>query len=307
MHIATAWPEARGHAWRAIADSDGSIAAAVSKAAYTALIKEVELTPKPGLVDRFNNGSHRDMNLATFYASAEAIAPWFAVFFRLGLAESAIPPDAFLPHLRAEGLACERAMFRATQGVNTHKGSIFSLGLLCAAAGRLVGAGQLPEAESMCREVATMCAGLVGDELAPEHEARTAGELLFQKYGLTGARGEAASGFATARQHGLLSFLAVRARGGSEEVALHEALLRLLAYNSDTNIVARGGMEGLDYVHAHARGLLALGQVSPAQRVAQLTEFDAALIARNLSPGGSADLLAVTWFLSRFPTVADGR
>jgi len=304
MHTAAAWPKPLVQPWRATPDSDGAMAAAVSTAAYTALIKEVELTPKPGLVDRFNNGSHRDMNLATFYASAKAIAPWFSVFFRLGLAESAIPPADFLPHLRADGLACERAMFRATQGVNTHKGSIFSLGLLCAAAGRLLGAGQVVDAGSMCQEVATLCAGLVGAELAPKHEAQTAGELLFQKYRLTGARGEAASGFATARQYGLLSFGAVLARGGSEEHALHEALLRLLAYNSDTNIVARGGMTGLDYVHAHARGLLALGEVSPAQRVAQLAEFDAALIARNLSPGGSADLLAVTWFLSRFPIMA---
>lgn len=304
MYTAIAWTKPLAFPRWATPANDGVMAAAVSTAAYTALIKEVELTPKPGLVDRFNNGSHRDMDLATFYASAKAIAPWFSVFFRLGLAESNVPPDVFLPHLRADGLTCERAMFHATQGVNTHKGSIFSLGLLCAAAGRLVGAGQVPDANSMCREVATICAGLVGDELVPKHEARTAGELLFQKYRLTGARGEAASGFATARQHGLLSFLAVLARGGSEEHALHEALLHLLAYNSDTNIVARGGMAGLDYVQAHARELLARGEVSPAQRVAQLTEFDAALIVRNLSPGGSADLLAVTWFLSRFPIMA---
>lgn len=307
MHTAAAWPKPLAQSWRTTPDSDGAMAAAVSTAAYTALIKEVELTPKPGLVDRFNNGSHRDMNLATFYASAKAIAPWFSVFFRLGLAESAIPSADFLPHLRADGLACERAMFRATQGVNTHKGSIFSLGLLCAAAGRLLGAGQVVDAGSMCQEVATMCAGLVGAELAPKHEAQTAGELLFQKYRMTGARGEAASGFATVRQYSLGVFLAMLGQGVSEEHALHEALLHLLAYNSDTNIVARGGMAGLDYVHAHARDLLALGELGAEARIAQLAAFDSALIARNLSPGGSADLLAVTWFLSRFPATAGRR
>ena len=300
MHTAAAWPKPLAQSWRTTPDSDGAMAAAVSTAAYTALIKEVELTPKPGLVDRFNNGSHRDMNLATFYASAKAIAPWFSVFFRLGLAESAIPSADFLPHLRADGLACERAMFRATQGVNTHKGSIFSLGLLCAAAGRLLGAGQVVDAGSICQEVATMCAGLVGAELAPKHEAQTAGELLFQKYRMTGARGEAASGFATVRQYSLGVFLAMLGQGVSEEHALHEALLHLLAYNPDTNVVARGGMAGLDFVKAYARGLLAMQGVAPPTRVTQLSCFNDALVARNLSPGGSADLLAVTWFLSRF-------
>lgn len=302
MRIAAAWPKAPSHPGWMMPDDETALAADIAHAAYTALIKEVELTPKPGLVDRFNTGAHRDMDLSTFHASAEAIAPWFSVFFRLGLAESALPSAHFLPHLRADGLACESAMFRATGGVNTHKGSIFSLGLLCAAAGRLVGIGVMPDAESMCREVAVLCAGLVGEELAPQREARTAGELLFQRYRLTGARGEAASGFATVRQHGLVAFQAALACGGSEEEALHAALLRLLAYNSDTNLVARGGMAGLDYVQSHARHLLALGAVYPARRMAQMAEFDVALIERNLSPGGSADLLAVTWFLSRFPT-----
>src|ERR1035437_317613 len=132
------------------------------------------------------------MDLGTFRTSAGAIAPWFLVFFRLGLAECDLPANHFLPLLRADGLACERDMFQATGGVNTHKGSIFSLGLLCAAAGRLVGTGRRPDWESMCAEVATMCSGLVRQELTPIREARTAGELLFQKYRITGARGEAA-------------------------------------------------------------------------------------------------------------------
>ena len=185
MRIAAAWPKASCHPGWTMPDDETALAADIAHAAYTALIKEVELTPKPGLVDRFNTGAHRDMDLSTFYASAKAIAPWFSVFFRLGLAESALPPAPFLPHLRADGRACESAMFGATGGVNTHKGSIFSLGLLCAAAGRLVGVGVMPDAESMCREVAALCAGLVGDELTPQREARTAGELLFQRYRLT--------------------------------------------------------------------------------------------------------------------------
>lgn len=276
------------------------LAAVVGAWAYQSLIKEVELTPKPGLVDCLNTGSHRDMDIGTFRASAAAIAPWFPVFFQRGLAEHALPARDFLPLLREEGLACERDMFRATNGINTHKGSIFALGLLCAAAGRLCGAGLAIERESLCSEVAAICAKLVTEELGAAREARTAGELLFQRYGLTGARGEAASGFATVRDHGLMPYAAARAQGCDERAALHEVLLHLMAYNRDTNLVARGGMQGLEYVQDYARGLLAEGCLR-TDLTDQLTRFDEALIARNLSPGGSADLLAVTWFLSRFP------
>ncbi|WP_043820706.1 triphosphoribosyl-dephospho-CoA synthase, partial [Rubrivivax gelatinosus] len=113
---------------------------------HEALIREVELSPKPGLVDRFNNGAHDDMDLAMFRASAAAIEPWLGVFF----------PAEFLPRLRPQGQACERAMLRATGGVNTHKGSVFALGLLCAAAGRLAGRGVSADADGLCLEVAAI-------------------------------------------------------------------------------------------------------------------------------------------------------
>lgn len=283
------------------AGNSRAMASAVGAYAYLALIKEVELTPKPGLVDCFNTGAHKDMDISTFRASAAAIAPWFPAFFQRGLAEHAVPARDFLPLLREDGIACERDMFRATSGVNTHKGSIFSLGLLCAAAGRLCGAGLPIDREGLCMEVAAICATLVGQELGAAREARTAGELLYQRHGMTGARGEAASGFATVRRHGLAPYVAARALGCDERAALHEVLLHLMAYNQDTNLVARGGMAGLAYVQTYARGLLAEGCQRSADRAVQLAAFDDALIERNLSPGGSADLLAVTWFLSRFP------
>ena len=304
MPIGAAWLSDASPIYGVNPGNPVALASAVATSAYTALIKEVELTPKPGLVDQLNTGAHQDMDIGTFRASAEAIAPWFSVFFQLGLAECNLPVRHLLTLLRADGLACERDMFRATGGVNTHKGSIFSLGLLCAAAGRMVGAGRRPDCESMCAEVALMCAGLVSQELMPIREARTAGELLFQKYQLTGARGEAASGFATVRKHSLPAYLAALDGGLGEERGLHDALLHLLAHNLDTNVVARGGMDGLAFVQSYARGLLSMSDVCAQTRLAQLSNFDQALIARHLSPGGSADLLAVTWFLACFPMSA---
>jgi len=129
-----------------------------------ALQREVELTPKPGLVDRLNSGSHRDMDLATFHASIQAIAPWFPsstagrVHAGCGCRETAA-------HLRPAGRACEDAMLQATAGVNTHKGSIFCMGLLSAALGRLDDGEDLPDAERLCAEVARICSSLVETEL----------------------------------------------------------------------------------------------------------------------------------------------
>jgi triphosphoribosyl-dephospho-CoA synthase len=271
---------------------------AIGRLAALALVRELELTPKPGLVDRANCGAHRDMDLRTFRASIAAIAPWFPFFFQRGVEACAEAADVFLRHIRGDGLACERAMFAATGGVNTHKGSLFTFGLLCAAAGRLHGRGELLDTDTVCAEVASLCDGLVQRDFVEPKTAHTAGERLYWLHGLTGARGEAQSGFATARTHGVANYLRARGHAANEEQALFEALLHLMAHNRDTNLVARGGLAGLDFVQAHAKQLLT-GPMPPMHvRKAQLAALDQALIARNLSPGGSADLLAVSWFLA---------
>lgn len=279
------------------------MAARLAHLALRSLVREVLLTPKPGLVDRRNNGSHRDMDISTFLGSARAIAPWFVLFFERGWADCAIPPAQFLPLIRGEGLACERDMMRATGGVNTHKGTIFAFGLLCAAAGRLCGKGRPLSREGVCDEVALMCVNVVG-ELRREGDATTAGEYVFRRYGLTGARGEAASGFATVRRHALPVLDRLRAEGADDSTALHGALLELLTFNQDTNLVARGGLAGLAFMQAQAARLRGDGGVNSPDFRARMEALDDVAIAKNLSPGGSADLLAVTWFLCRLPEAA---
>jgi triphosphoribosyl-dephospho-CoA synthase len=269
--------------------------------AREALEREVWLTPKPGLVDRRNSGSHRDMDLATFLSSAEAIGGCFADFAAAGAALARLPAREVLPQVRPIGLAAEQAMFAATGGVNTHKGGIFALGLLCTAAGRLLGRGRTPTRGEVCAEVADICRDLVQAELTSQRQAHTAGEQLFRRYGLTGARGEAASGYATVRQFGLPVYLRLLDAGYDDETALLQTLLHLLAGNADTNLVSRGGPAGLDYVREAARALLRDGGVLHPDGRDRLMALDEALIERNLSPGGSADLLSVTCFLARFP------
>ena len=276
----------------------------IAEYAEQALLTELMLTPKPGLVDRRNCGAHHDMNLQTFLSSAAAMAGWWPRFVDIGHAYAHVPAQDFLPLVRPAGLLCEKAMMRATSGVNTHRGVIFSLGLLCAAAGRLSAQGIALTRDRLCIEVAEICVGLVERELDATDTQRTEGENVFRRYGLSGARGEAASGYATVRTVALPVYERLRLDGIREEVALLQVLLRLLAFSSDTNLVSRGGMAGLHYVRAYAQKLLREGGVL-IDGVKKMAAFDDALIARHLSPGGSADLLAITWFLAQLPAVPE--
>lgn len=267
------------------------VVAFVPALAARALRQELDLTPKPGLVDRANSGAHRDMDYALFLASIDAITPWFARFEQAGFDHAHKPAAAQLRLIRPMGIACEQAMFAATDGVNTHKGGIFSLGLLSFAAGRLRGRDWQLSADALCDEVSAICRGLVARELAGRAQAITAGEKQFRDYGLTGARGEAEQGFITVRR-AVLPFW----QQEQGERRLHNALLRLMAVNRDSNLVSRGGLAGLRYVQAYAQQLLTTGWEAD-----DLRQMDQALIARHLSPGGSADLLAVAYVLAMIP------
>ena len=150
-------------------------AGCIGAAAHQALRREAGLTPKPGLVDRRNSGAHRDMDIHTFMHSADAIGAGFTQFVLAGARHAALPAEHILPLVRPLGLQYEQAMFAATGGVNTHKGGIFALGLLCTAAGRLLGRGAALLADALCTEVAAICSGLVERELGNQNAAQTAG------------------------------------------------------------------------------------------------------------------------------------
>ncbi|CNE54293.1 triphosphoribosyl-dephospho-CoA synthase CitG [Yersinia mollaretii] len=277
--------------------------------AYRAMLTEVNLTPKPGLVDRFNCGAHKDMALIDFYYSADAIAPWLPRFIEHGISYPHLHGQVALSRLRPLGLACENSMFRATGGVNTHKGTVFSLGLICCALGRLKARAELVNAEeinaeAVCQEVASLCCGLTQRELCQANPQQTAGQRLFYQHGLTGARGEAESGFATVLTHALPAYQRLLAEGSQPDHALLHTLLILMSVNRDTNVVSRGGMAGLQWLQQQATeiltSLLSAGMGNPLSQK-RVREFDAQCIARNLSPGGSADLLILTWLLAQFP------
>lgn len=265
------------------ADKIGSLAA-------RALLYEVCVTPKPGLVDRHDSGAHRDMNIYTFQASTAALQPWLSRFAKAGLEYSA-RPDQLFAVLRELGLQAEEAMYQATGQVNTHKGAIFTFALLCGAAGSCLASGQKPIPEAVLARVRRLC-DCSGFSAQAEAPTATAGAALYRQ-GVGGLRTEAAGGFATAAQVGLPVLERLLDSGSDEDTAGAVALLAILRHAQDTCFIKRGGAARLAQVQAE---LAALPE-QPAACLDEANRLNDTFIAENLSPGGCADLLAVCWFL----------
>lgn len=190
-------------------------------------------------------------------------------------------------------------MFDATNGVNTHKGLLFSIGLICGAAGyqRTHQSGK-----SLSKILSQMCSGLVSREMGRGIIGEDSyGKLLYQSHRITGARGEAQAGFPSifraARR--LEELLDTAARGLSGDLGLSalQVLLENMADFEDTNLAGRGGLEMLEYVKLQASRYLASGGVFEDEHLAGLRRMDEDLTRRHLSPGGSADTLAGALFI----------
>lgn len=269
-------------------------AAFVADRAVSSLIEEVNTTPKPGLVDRRNNGSHNDMDLSLFYRSAESLNDYFSDCFSIGHRTASERPETTFLQLRARGLEAERAMFEVTDGVNTHKGAVYSFGVLCGALGRLWD-GVFPIADlntllSECPELVHRSAAV--DFLNVLED--TAGLRCYREYRLAGVRGEVESGFASVARYGLPAFESALNGGLNANDAGVYALLHLVAHVGDTALFHRGGADGATFAADAARALI---ESDAFPTTADVEALDDAFIERNLSPGGCADLLAVTYFL----------
>lgn len=259
---------------------------------YMAMKKEVELTPKPGLVDSNNSGAHHDMDIHTFYASMDAIKPYIEQFTK-SYNENAV---VMFENLRLIGLECEKAMFNATKGVNTHKGIVFCLAIVCGAIGKMQREQKSFTCKVLQEEISILCGDLVNKDLVKENP-HTAGARFYYETGSLGIRGEAQSGFSTIFELSLPCFIKNRVLLG-EEVALKQTLLTLMSEVDDSTLWSRGGAKGLAHVKSKSLeiSLHVKNNIDDIDTV--LTAFDEELISLNLSPGGSADLLALTWLIS---------
>ena len=282
----TLFEEAMGRIAAALdAEADEAIAALAARA----LLTELAVTPKPGLVDRNNNGAHRDMDCHTFMASAAALQPYFSACARLGR-ELGAGEECF-QQLRLEGMLAEGKMLRANGGVNTHKGAIFTLGILAAAAGHLVKQGLAPSPENLSAAAIAMTATALEQERAALSAARTYGEALMRGR-LSGARAEAAAGFPTVMGHGLPALDGALGQGLTRDEAGARALLVIMLKAEDTVLLRRAGEQGAREALARVKAALVGGA-----RPRDLLELDQYFISEGLSPGGSADLLAAVFFV----------
>ena len=264
----------------------------IAARAVKALLYEVCTAPKPGLVDRLGSGSHRDMDIYTFMGSAAVLQPYFADCAGAGMATADEPAEATFARLRFLGKAAEQTMLTETGGVNTHKGAIFTMGLLCGAAGRL----ENSQPEAILAEVAAMCRGLTDRDLGgiTKETAKTAGQRLYADHGITGIRGQAEQGYPAVVHTGLPVLEEGLAMGLSPERSGCAALLAMLTATQDTNLITRGGLERTRALTREIALLLAKNRYPDME---QLTALDDLFTEENLSPGGTADLLAACWFL----------
>lgn len=276
----------------------------IGECAYRALLEEVYTTPKPGLVDLFSNGAHRDMGVCTFERSAEALRPWFVRMAAQGIFLRCGPEDLFLV-VRKTGMEAERAMYRATGGVNTHKGLIFTLGIFCAAAGRcLREKGGRITPEMLLEQQQVMTGRILREELErlkttrerlPKY--RTHGEHNLQRYGTTGVRGEALAGYPSVLRLALPVLRRGKEDGREWNRIKLQALLVLMSRTQDSNILSRTGLRELTRVQWEAHRFLAEGGAYREDALKRLEEMDGEYISRNVSAGGCADLLAASIFL----------
>ena len=265
----------------------------VADAAQTALLAELETWPKPGLVSHVDSGSHTDMDASTLKASAMAITPFYRQLTVAGAAESG------MHRFREIGLEAERAMLAATSGVNTHRGAIFGLGLLCAAAGAIWS----DTARAECHWHANMLAATVRHRwgqaiMSGPIPLHSHGTNALLKFGAGGARAQAAAGFPHAIEVGLPALrLGRRLAPKDPDAARVQGFFAILASMQDTNLLHRGGMVGLRYAQEAATRFLEKGGIEQADWREQAVAVHRAFVVRRLSPGGSADLLAITLFL----------
>lgn len=249
--------------------------------AVGALIEELELYPKPGLVSPVDGGSHRDMDHALLRRSAESLRESFQEIAEL--------PNPSFAELAELGRLAERRMLVTTGGINTHRGAIFAIGLLVAATAA--------DRESPRRVLRERWSQALLQHSTAADQADSHGANVRRRSGVAGARGEAAAGFPSIFELALPRFRDLLVAGQSREAAAIETLFLLIANIEDTNLHHRGGSDGATFARHRAQAFLDAGGVAQANWKPSAIEIHHEFVARNLSPGGAADLLAATFFI----------
>lgn len=256
----------------------------IGELAVEALVQEVKLAPKPGLVDRFDDGSHEDLSVDLMVQSAFSLQ---RTFERIALASYQEEVSRELREsIAAIGRDGEAAMFKVTKGINTHKGAIWALGLITSA---YMVSDQKNDPYEILKTAGEIASFQDRNYIVDE---KTNGDVVKDTYGIKGARGEAEAGFPNIRYYGLPAFKQGLDDNCSIEHTLLITLLHLMMHVDDTCILHRAGMSGLEFVKREAKKAL-----DSDDFFAGLKTMNEQFKERNISPGGSADLLAAIIYL----------
>jgi len=270
--------------------------AEIEVAANRALLYEVSLTPKPGLVNQISSGAHSDMNYYTFLNSASVLAVFWREFAKAGFDFNGDISEA-LPQIREIGIKAEQAMYQATSGINTHKGLIFIFGVSIFSTAFLLKTNNELNQTIIQETIKRICLNIVEEELASSELLKTHGEKTYKKYGMQGAgvRLEAQNGFPIVFNL-ITEFLKEKLKQETfydqnllNEILL-DALLRIMSCLNDSNIIYRAGLEKLNYLKQLASSI-----VKGEKEYSVIHEY---CLKENISPGGSADMLAVALFFT---------
>lgn len=276
--------------------SNNDLAAKIGNLAIQAMMYEVSCFPAPGLVSPVSAGAHTDMDYFTFIDSTCVLSRYFPVFAAEGL--EGLHHQELFRRIRAIGVGAEQEMFQKTKGVNTHKGMLFLLGICCAAVGKVLHEKQ--EFKDIPEVIQEMTAGIVKSELGTEDLKEKAnlshGEKLFLKYKVLGVRAEVEEGIPTVFNHSL-KFYEECAELKTNDRLVH-TLIGIMQICEDTTIIHRHSPETLREVQAKAKGIIAAGGMRTRVGRMMINVLQDDFIVRNISPGGSADLLGITVFLS---------
>ena len=268
----------------------------IATLATKALLYEVSISPKAGLVSRLSNGSHKDMNFYTFIDSSLALHNYFLNCFDYGQ-EKLFSCPAFFKDLREVGKVAEKEMYEATKGINTHKGTIFSMGILLAVLGVHLKENKKIDLKVLSEKIKEMCKPLL-NELEDADNISTYGEKAYKEYHLTGARGLAISGYEIVLLDGINKL-----KDFCKTLDFETACILLLFYYisilDDTNIVNRASIITLKEVQILSKELFEENKKTLEKENIKnsMSKLNDIFIEKNISAGGSADLLILTIFI----------
>lgn len=269
------------------------ISMTISSFAVQAMIYEVSCYPSPGLVSPISSGAHKDMNFFNFIDSTSVLSKYLTLFVQEGLTDKS--NEEIFNNIRKIGVEAEKDMFFKTGGVNTHKGMLFLMGVACAAVGKAIYEEKdFKQVQSIIKK---MTKGIVESELftLKEKDKLSHGEKLFLKYKTEGVRGEVERGMPTVFDFSLDFYR--QNRDLSINDRLVHTLIGIMQICDDSTIIYRHSPMVLEEVKEKSRDIIKLGGMKTSDGRDRINRLCKEFIKRNISPGGSADLLGVTVFL----------